>query len=41
MDLLKAMENGGKGFLGALLESIRKQYKSKTGVIGGKMAKLK
>ena len=27
MDLLKAMEKGGKGFLGALLESIRKPYK--------------
>ena len=27
VDLLKVIEKGGKGFLGALLESIRKPYK--------------
>ena len=41
VDLLKAMEKDGKGFLGALLESIRKPYKSTMGAIGGKIAKLK
>ena len=35
VDLLKAMEKGGKGFLDALLESIRKPYKSTMGAIGG------
>ncbi|EQD75587.1 transposase IS4 family protein, partial [mine drainage metagenome] len=40
VDLLKAMENHGKEFLDALLESIRKPYKSTMGVMGGQIAKL-
>ncbi|EQD76737.1 transposase IS4 family protein, partial [mine drainage metagenome] len=40
VDLLKAMEKRGKEFLDALLESIRKPYKSTMGVMGGQIAKL-
>ena len=40
VDLLKAMEKGGKEFLDALLESIGKPYKSTMGVIGGQIAKV-
>ncbi len=40
VDLLKAMEKGGKEFLDALLESIRNPYRSTMGVIGGQIAKV-
>ena len=40
VDLLKAMEKGGKEFLDALMESIRKPYKSTMGSLGGQIAKV-
>ena len=35
VDLLKAMEKGGTKLLDAMLESIRKAYKSAMGALGG------
>ena len=40
VDLLKAMEKGGKEFLDALLESIKKPYKSTVVSFGGQITKV-
>ena len=40
VDLLKAMENGGKEFLDTLMESIRKPYRSTMASLGGQIAKV-
>ena len=40
VDLLKAMKKGGTKLLDALMESIRKPYKSTMGVMGGQIAKV-
>ena len=40
VDLFKAIEKGGKEFLDALMESIRKPYRSTMGSFGGQIAKV-
>ena len=40
VDLLKAMEMGGKEFLDAMPKSMRKPYKSTMGALGGQIAKV-
>ena len=40
VDLLKTMKKGGTKLLDALMESIRKPYKSTMGVMGGQIAKV-
>ena len=40
VDLFKAMEKGGKEFLDAMLESIRKPYRSTMGSLRGQIAKV-
>jgi hypothetical protein len=40
VDLFKAMEKGVKEFLDALLESIRKPYRSTMGLMGGQIPKV-
>ena len=40
VDLFRAMEKGGKEFLGALLASIGKPYRSTMGLMGGQIAKV-
>ena len=40
VDLLKAMEKGGKEFLEGLLASIGKPYRSTMGLMGGQIAEV-
>jgi hypothetical protein len=40
VDLLKAMEKGGKEFLEALLASMGKPYRSTMGLMGGQIAEV-